>query len=69
MYIMKYKFCITVCLPSLMYFNLLMSQSTPSLSQTGVLEGQNAKLKGQLVSLSEQQLVACDSTNFGCNGG
>ena len=37
--------------------------------QTGVLEGHNARVRGQLVSLSEQQFVDCDSTNLGCDGG
>ena len=40
-----------------------------SFPTTGVLEGAWALSTGNLVSLSEQQFVDCDTTDSGCNGG
>lgn len=33
------------------------------------MEGQNAIRHGAQVSLSEEQLIDCDTSNAGCNGG
>lgn len=38
-------------------------------SSTGALEGAHFIAKGELKSFSEQQLVDCCKTAFGCNGG
>nr|AAM09951.1 49 kDa cysteine proteinase Cysp1 [Cryptobia salmositica] len=40
-----------------------------SFSTTGNIEGQHAIATGQLVAVSEQELVSCDPIDDGCNGG
>ena len=40
-----------------------------SFSTTGSIEGAYFLKTGKLVSFSEQQLVSCDGTCYGCNGG
>ena len=40
-----------------------------SFSTTGALEGAYFVKTGNLISFSEQQLVSCDNTDNGCNGG
>jgi cathepsin L len=38
-------------------------------SATCAIEGAHAIKTGNLLSLSEQQVVDCDTTSYGCNGG
>jgi len=38
-------------------------------SATAAIEGHHAIQQGQLLSLAEQQLVDCDTSCYGCNGG
>ena len=38
-------------------------------SSTGALEGAHFVATGKLLSFSEQELVDCNTQNYGCNGG
>lgn len=46
-----------------------MCGSCWAFSTTGNVEGVNFIQRGKLVSLSEEQLVECDTLDAGCNGG
>eukprot|EP00971_Amphidinium_carterae_P143585 2844572-Amphidinium_carterae.1 len=46
-----------------------LGQSAVEPSAAGAIEGAWKIATGQLVSLSEQQFIDCDTNEMGCNGG
>ena len=49
--------------------NQAMCGSCWAFSAVAAIEGHHQIAKGQLMSLSEQQVVSCATTCYGCNGG
>ena len=46
-----------------------MKGASWAFSAIGAVEGINQIVTGDLITLSEQQLIDCDTSNYGCDGG